>query len=195
MKLKDLKNGMSYKNRNGETFYIINDKVFVKSDVITLRYHRELYQELEYYDEDFKWLVNHKWDIMEIYDCDNKLIWERKEVDWSKIPVDTKVLVKNSENGEWNRRYFAGFINGEITTFSNGMTSWSTSRSNNPILVSWKYAELIENKKVKNVNMEDIDNQFIEYCKYKRCATECGYYGSSSCILAWLLDNYNVSPK
>lgn len=195
MRLEDLKNGMSYKNRDDEIFYIINDKVFVKADIITLRYHRELYQELEYYDEDFKWSSNKKWDIMEIYDCDNKLIWKRKEIDWSKIPVDTKVLVKNDENGEWNKRYFAGFINGEVTTFSNGMTSWSTSRPNNPILVSWKYAKLVENKKVKNENIEDIENQFAEYCKGKRCATECGYYGSSSCILAWVLDNYNVSPK
>lgn len=195
MRLEDLKNGMSYKNRDDEIFYIINDKVFVKADIITLRYHRELYQELEYYDEDFKWSSNKKWDIMEIYDCDNKLIWKRKEIDWSKIPVDTKVLVKNDENGEWNKRYFAGFINGEVTTFSNGMTSWSTSRSNNPILVSWKYAKLVENKKVKNENIEDIEKQFAEYCKGKRCATECGYYGSLSCILAWVLDNYNVSPK
>lgn len=195
MRLEDLKNGMSYKNRDDEIFYIINDKVFVKADIITLRYHRELYQELEYYDEDFKWSSNKKWDIMEIYDCDNKLIWKRKEIDWSKIPVDTKVLVKNDENGEWNKRYFAGFINGEVTTFSNGMTSWSTSRPNNPILVSWKYAKLVENKKVKNENIEDIENQFAEYCKGKRCATECGYYGSLSCILAWVLDNYNVSPK
>lgn len=195
MRFEDLKNGMSYKNRDDEIFYIINDKVFVKADIITLRYHRELYQELEYYDEDFKWSSNKKWDIMEIYDCDNKLIWKRKEIDWSKIPVDTKVLVKNDENGEWNKRYFAGFINGEVTTFSNGMTSWSTSRPNNPILVSWKYAKLVENKKVKNENIEDIENQFAEYCKGKRCATECGYYGSLSCILAWVLDNYNVSPK
>lgn len=195
MRLEDLKNGMSYKNRDDEIFYIINDKIFVKADIITLRYHRELYQELEYYDEDFKWSSNKKWDIMEIYDCDNKLIWKREEIDWSKIPVDTKVLVKNGENGEWNRRHFAGFINGEVTTFSNGMTSWSTSRSNNPILVSWKYAKLVENKKVKNENIEDIENQFAEYCKGKRCATECGYYGSLSCILAWVLDNYNVSPK
>lgn len=58
MRLEDLKNGMSYKNRDDEIFYIINDKVFVKADIITLRYHRELYQELEYYDEDFKWSSN-----------------------------------------------------------------------------------------------------------------------------------------
>lgn len=196
MKKSDLKNGMSYKNRNGEMFYIINDKVFVKADVITLRYHRELYQELVYYDEDFKWSSDKKWDIMEIYDCDNKLIWERKEVDWSKIPVDTKVLVRNSQDQEWECRYFAKYEDEKVYTFIHGATSWSSwSTGELSSVISWKYAKLVENKKVKNENIEDIENQFAEYCKGKRCATECGYYGSLSCILAWVLDNYNVSPK
>lgn len=196
MRLEDLKNGMSYKNRDDEIFYIINDKVFVKADIITLRYHRELYQELEYYDEDFKWSSNKKWDIMEIYDCDNKLIWKRKEIDWSKIPVDTKVLVRNSQDQEWECRYFAKYENGKIYTFVYGATSWSSWNTGELSCVTpWEEAKLIENKKVKNENIEDIYAQFAEYCKGKRCATECGYYGSSSCILAWLLDNYNVSPK
>lgn len=193
MRLEDLKNGMSYKNRDDEIFYIINDKVFVKADIITLRYHRELYQELVYYDEDFKWSSNKKWDIMEIYDCDNKLIWKRKEVDWSKIPVDTKVLVKNSQDQEWERRYFAKYEDGKVYAFMNGVTSWSMSAWGD--IAPWEEAKLVEDKKVKNENIEDIENQFAEYCKGKRCATECGYYGSLSCILAWVLDNYNVSPK
>lgn len=194
MKKSDLKNGMSFECRGGAKYFIINGKIYRDKGALVPTGTFE--ERMKGYSDDL--LVSFsdgKMDIMKIYDIDNKLIWEREEIDWSKIPVDTKVLVKNDENGEWDRRYFAGFINGEITTFSNGMTSWSTSRPNNPILVSWKYAKLVENKKVKNENIEDIENQFAEYCKGKRCATECGYYGSLSCILAWLLDNYNVSPK
>ena len=195
MKKSDLKNGMSFECRGKAKYFIINGKVY--RDKGTLVPTGVFEERMKGYSEDLLALhSNGKMDIMKIYDIDDKLIWEREEIDWSKIPKDTKVLVKNSENEEWKKRYFAGFINGEITTFSNGMTSWSTSRPNNPILVSWKYAKLIENEKVKNENIENINNQFIEYCKYKRCAiTECGYYGSPSCILAWLLDNYNVSPK
>ena len=133
MKVEDLKNGMSYKNRNGEMFYIINDKVFVKSDVITLRYCRELYQELVYYDEDFKCSSNKKWDIMEIYDTNNKLIWERKEIDWSKIPIDTKILVRNSQDQQWKQRYFAKYEDKIVYAFENGATSWSVSTWNNII--------------------------------------------------------------
>lgn len=35
-------------------------------------------------------------------------IWldEEYEVDWSKVPVDTLVRVRNDENGEWLLRYF-----------------------------------------------------------------------------------------
>ena len=192
MKLKDLKNGMSYKNRDDEIFYIINDKVFVKADVITLHYLRELYQELVYYDEDFKWSSNKKWDIMEIYDCDNKLIWKRKEVDWSKIPVDTKVLVKNSQDQEWERRYFAKYEDGKVYAFMNGVTSWSMSAWGD--IAPWEEAKLVEDKKMENIDIEKINNQYEKYCKSRGCPI-CKYYGKLSCRFAWLLDNYNVTPR
>lgn len=194
MRPEDLKNGMSYKNRNGEMFYIINDKVFVKSDVITLRYHRKLYQELVYYDENFKWVKNKKWDIMEIYDANNKLIWERKEkeIDWSKVPVDTKVLVRNLPEQQWEQRYFAKYEDGEVYAFMNGATSWSISAWSD--IISWKEAKLVEDEKMENIDMKKINNQYEEYCKCRGCA-ECKYFGSLSCKFAWLLDNYNVSPR
>lgn len=68
------------------------------------------------------------------------LIWERKpKVDWSKVPVDTKILV--SFNGkEWYNRYFAKYDKGFIYAFENGATSWSNSRE----LFSWSYAKLAE---------------------------------------------------
>lgn len=31
------------------------------------------------------------------------------EVDWSKVPIDTPILVRVSEDEEWDKRYFAGF--------------------------------------------------------------------------------------
>ena len=192
MRPEDLKNGMSYKNRDDEIFYIINDKVFVKADVITLRYHRELYQELVYYDEDFKWSSNKKWDIMEMYDCDNKLIWKRKEVDWSKIPVDTKVLVKNSQDQEWERRYFAKYEDGKVYAFMNGVTSWSMSAWDD--IAPWEEAKLVEDKKMENIDIEKINNQYEKYCKSRGCPI-CKYYGKLSCRFAWLLDNYNVTPR
>lgn len=53
--------------------------------------------------------------------------------DWSKIPVDTPIVVKNGIGVELNR-HFEKFDNGEIHYFSNGRTSWSsvTSEHTNP---------------------------------------------------------------
>lgn len=62
-------------------------------------------------------------------------------VDWSKVPVDTPVLVKVYSNGNWVRRYFAKYKNGCVYTFGNGTTSWS---SNNEGTTSWNYAKLAE---------------------------------------------------
>lgn len=197
MKLEDLKNGMSYKNRDDEIFYIINDKVFVKADIITLRYHRELYQELEYYDEDFKWSSNKKYDIMKVYDADNKLIWEREEIDWSKIPVDTEVLVRNSQDQEWECRYFAKYENGKIYTFVYGATSWSSWGIGEPSsVIPWDEAKLVEAPKNK-VTVEELQDSYDDIClKYDGSCSHCEYKESKEdCQFHWLLDNYNVSRK
>lgn len=66
------------------------------------------------------------------------------EVDWSKVPVDTLVRVRNYENREWCLRYFKGFDNsnteGKYEMWSNGMTSKTASGSSN----IWRYCELVE---------------------------------------------------
>lgn len=58
-------------------------------------------------------------------------------VDWSNLPVDTKVMV--SYDGEnWYNNHFAKYENGTVYTWIGGGTSWSTSSVNG----DWKYAEL-----------------------------------------------------
>lgn len=57
-----------------------------------------------------------------------ELVWEKQEVDWSKVPIDTKVLIK--WDGHWLRRYFAGVNEeGKPLVFHNGQTSWSKEGS------------------------------------------------------------------
>lgn len=56
--------------------------------------------------------------------------WSEQEyveppVDWSKVPVDTKVFVRDSESEYWYPRYFARFKGGKIFTWTNGTTSFS----------------------------------------------------------------------
>lgn len=64
-------------------------------------------------------------------------------VDWSKVPVDTPILVRDYENSKWIRRYFAGYANGKILAWYDGATSWSADREG---IVRWKYAKLAESE-------------------------------------------------
>lgn len=60
-------------------------------------------------------------------------------VDWSKVAVDTQILVRN-DGVVWIRSYFAGYKSGKVRTYFNGATSWSSDGR----VVSWDYAKLAE---------------------------------------------------
>lgn len=60
-------------------------------------------------------------------------------VDWSKVKVDTPILVKN-DGCVWLRRYFAEYKNGKVRTYFNGATSWSFDGR----MDSWDCAKLAE---------------------------------------------------
>lgn len=128
----NIKNGMHFIMRNGEKRFIINDGVYGKG---WDDYQLELYDTLdEYrakYSKDFSRVGNdpayRKSDIMKIYDCDNNLIWERNEIDWSKLPIDTKLLVKHPNDKNWRRRYYAGVYDETkrlVYCYRDGKTSW-----------------------------------------------------------------------
>ena len=65
-------------------------------------------------------------------------------VDWSKVAVDTPILVKDVKSGEWNRGYFAMYENGTVFTWYHGATSWSAEGDSD--IASWKYAKLAESE-------------------------------------------------
>ena len=61
-------------------------------------------------------------------------------IDWSKIPVDTPVLVEKTL-GVVVKRHFAKFENGRVCFFGGGRTSWS-SESNGITYIAPKYVKL-----------------------------------------------------
>ena len=61
------------------------------------------------------------------------------EIDWSKVEVDTPILVAHFELGEWSKRYFAKYEDGRVYAWDNGRTSWNTST-----MTFWKHAKLAE---------------------------------------------------
>ncbi len=63
-------------------------------------------------------------------------------VDWSKVPVDTPILVKDSGDTCFIRRYFAKFENGDVYAWSDGRTSWSAGAR----MTYWECAKLAESE-------------------------------------------------
>ena len=61
-------------------------------------------------------------------------------VDWSKVAVDTPILVMHSGIHEWIKRHFARYVDGSVYTWSDGTTSWSGDGST----TAWELAKLPE---------------------------------------------------
>ena len=76
-----------------------------------------------------------------------QIIWlledyEEPETDWSKVPVDTPILVRDYEGSDWFRRHFAKYENGTVYAWDGGDTSWSGG----DVMTMWKYAKLAESE-------------------------------------------------
>ena len=70
--------------------------------------------------------------------------YEEPEIDWSKVKVDTPILVRESEQNPWLKRYFAKFKNGKVYAWDSGKTSWSIEDKTG--MLCWKYAKLAESE-------------------------------------------------
>ena len=76
---------------------------------------------------------------------------KKPEIDWSKVEVDTPVLVKDRENDEWKKRHFAKYEHGHVYVWNNGSTSWSACR-----MYDYKYAKLPEDEKKPEVDWSKV---------------------------------------
>ena len=65
-------------------------------------------------------------------------------VDWSKVAVDTPILVRDSREEAWRKRHFAKYENETVYAWGNGTTSWGAFSSDS--LVNWKMAKLAESE-------------------------------------------------
>lgn len=67
--------------------------------------------------------------------------YKEPEVDWSKVEVDTPILVRDTEDEQWERRYFAKYEDGYVYAWDVGRTSWSGES-----VTEWEYAKLAESE-------------------------------------------------
>lgn len=63
-------------------------------------------------------------------------------VDWSKIPIDTPILVKDDCDDKWEKAYFAGYEDEMICAWNNGRTSFSARNKDDTF--TWDRAKLVE---------------------------------------------------
>lgn len=78
------------------------------------------------------------------YCADEKLQWANEEykepgIDWSKVPVDTKILVKDNFENDWLPRYFAKYYNGIVYAWVDGKTSFSAEDEE---IMYWNHVKL-----------------------------------------------------
>lgn len=69
-------------------------------------------------------------------------------VDWSKVAVDTPILVRDNSLSEWGKRYFAKYENGSVFAWNSGRTSWSSEGH----ATAWKLAKLPERSSNGEIN-------------------------------------------
>ena len=81
-------------------------------------------------------------------DCDELLKqwanseYKEREIDWSKVPVDTPIYVWDNNDNRTYKRHFAGYnkVNNMIIAFDNGGTSWSSGATT----TRWIHAKIKE---------------------------------------------------
>ena len=65
---------------------------------------------------------------------------------WSKVEIDTKILVRIEDTDEWVKRHFAKFENNTIYAFNDGKTSFTITRYD---ISPWNYAKLYTEEEEK----------------------------------------------
>lgn len=90
------------------------------------------------------------WECEELHSCGLCLVifdsWidEEYEADWSNVPVDTLVRVRDGEDEEWLLRYFKGIDEEAPGSRFMAWDGGSTSITSNGEYTYWNYCELVE---------------------------------------------------
>ena len=70
----------------------------------------------------------------------------KPEVDWSNVPVDTLVRVRDGEDEDWLLRYYKGINENHLICRYEAWKSGATSKTSNGEYTYWKYCELVEDE-------------------------------------------------
>lgn len=125
---------------------------------------------------------------MDVYNPEEalRIVMEYKpSIDWSKVPVDTKICVRNVNKdgkGIWYKRYFAEYKNGKVYAWASGATSYSVSGE---CVTSWDEATLYEGDIISDKNISKPKYKLPKCFGYFYCTgnddweNECDYCNHS----------------
>lgn len=140
--------------------------------------------------------INHK----ENGRCDKEktaiLIWMKEEyidpaerIDWSKVAIDTPVLVRNSERDTWENAHYAGWKIDGVCVFPNGKTSYTFSENDkkNVGLITYKHARLAVHYPFNKDLFYQLYEQLLTLpadCQGKEdnCNEDCPYRKDGNCM-------------
>lgn len=63
---------------------------------------------------------------------------KKTTIDWSKVKVNTPILVKDHYEERWTKRYFAKYSDGRVYAWADGKTSWTADG----YMIDWDCAKL-----------------------------------------------------
>ena len=81
---------------------------------------------------------------------DQPVVDPEKDIDWLEVPVDTPVIVWNTD--EEYRRYFSGIKDGRFSAYSDGRTSWSSITSN---ICYWNHCKLYRSEDIEKYRKKE----------------------------------------
>lgn len=84
---------------------------------------------------------------------DQPVLDPETDIDWERVPIDTPVIVWNSDLNQ-NNRYFAGIDGEYFSAYSNGGTSWS-SKGNT---YYWNHCKLYRPEDVEKYRKQGTEN-------------------------------------
>lgn len=181
MNKRDLRDGMMLKLRNNNIYSLLHGNLLelkVNNNykiIASMHDYNDKFENCNINLDDPSIL-----DVMNIYDKDLELLWERKGVNWDKVPFGTKVACWNDINNKFEGRFLG---------YNDGTNVYAVFVSVDRV-TDWKYCELVEEVKIYE---DELAQKLDDDCEDKR--KSCGSTDCKVCSARFILENYNVTRK